>query len=195
MDGEPVRFSDAVDSIIITLVEEGYRATNSTKDKAAKNDGGMEFINSLDRARGYFSSALFLAQRFGISQKTLDHILEDYIKKSKKIPKIFHSISLLLPELEFAKLGASKDVVENLAEEHARCGQIGCFEKTIQLLKRKPLDREVGMIVKNYIDGASESQETEKRLIELAERASRNIVISVSESLRQRRERWRMQSY
>src|SRR3989344_6854695 len=97
------------DEVIRALINEGYKFLADSKETNTERDGGFRFISLQDGAIGYFSAAMFLGKKFGITPETADFIVTDYIARSKKIHTMARSISLPAGPIvvAFGQLGAS----------------------------------------------------------------------------------------
>ena len=177
------------EKIVLKLMEEGYEFLNK---KSNKNDDGSELISNLDVSRGYFSSAFFVAKKFGISEPVIDSILFEYINGCQKTLKMFHTINLPreLLMLDFAFLGASKASIEALSNEWAKCGSLANFKKAVKLLDRDPTKEQINFLVDDYLKGAMESKSYEDELLTLAAGFSFNLFKEVYQKINERRRRW-----
>ena len=166
----------SVDSIVETLMKEGYETLDSDLDL-------------LDLSRGYFNSAFFIAEKFGVLCSTINNVFLKYLARRKKIHRWVHSVTL--PQeilmLKFARLGADKKILESFALELARCGGGVNFKTAVSLLGRGPTKEEVELILKSYLEGAIESENQEKELIELASGISSDLGSIVSKKIKARK--------
>lgn len=169
-----------VGTLIKNLTTEGYAAANSLKE------------DRIDVLRQNFHVALRLAKSLGAHRNTVDFVLRDYVARSKRTSWIMHTIALPSPHmmLEFARLGASRSTVELLTKEFARQGITGSFLAATKMLKREPKEDEVAMLVKDYVDGATEGRDTEEKLIGLAQNVSRKFGEHIARQIEERRRRW-----
>lgn len=170
----------AVSTVIRTLMLQGYAG--------AKTGTGER---NLEVSTAGFSSALSLAKELKVHRNTIDWVVSDYVRRSRKTNFITSTLELPAPAfiMAFVKLGTSKPTVDLLAKEFARRGVLWGFLETLKVLKRKPEEAEIRLLVKEYTDGATESRETEQKIIELAGGVSRQLAEETSEKISSRRRR------
>ena len=170
----------SVDKVIKVLIEDGYKTVK------APNAETLE-LNTL---RQNFRVAITLARKLGARQNTFSFVLNDYVKRSKCANWL--DFIVLTPEptviLQFA-LGASWPAIESLAKEFARRGLIGPFIAATRMLRRKPQESEIILLVEDYIKGASQGNDREEKLIELARGVSRDLAERTTEKISARNRR------